>query len=116
MNLVCINCPRGCKLTVEEVNGEVQVSGNFCPRGINYGVSELKNPLRTLTTTVPISSKKHQRLPIMSAQPLPKGMIMEAMKALKDVRVEAPVRAGDVIVAKVAGTDCDMVAAKTISE
>ena len=30
--LVCIVCPRGCRLTVEE-GEEIRVSGNACPRG-----------------------------------------------------------------------------------
>ena len=58
MKLICINCPRGCHLEVENINGEVSVSGNFCPRGKTYAESEMFNPLRTLTTTLPIVSKK----------------------------------------------------------
>ena len=31
-NLICINCPLGCPLTVTMENGEVKsVSGNTCP-------------------------------------------------------------------------------------
>ncbi len=33
-NLICINCPLGCPLTVTLENGEVKtVTGNTCPRG-----------------------------------------------------------------------------------
>ena len=37
MKLICIKCPRGCEL---EVEGK-QVSGNMCPRGIDYAMEEI---------------------------------------------------------------------------
>jgi CxxC motif-containing protein len=116
MKLICINCPRGCHLEVENINGEIGVSGNFCPRGKTYAESEMLNPLRTLTTTLPIVSKKYRRLPVMTSEPIPKGKVMDAMKALKDVSVEAPVKMGDVIVKGIIGLDADIIASKTIEE
>ena len=38
--IICIVCPRGCQLTVDEANGYA-VTGNGCPRGAAYGKSEL---------------------------------------------------------------------------
>ena len=32
MELVCIECPRGCLLSAEKTEGGVSVSGNFCPK------------------------------------------------------------------------------------
>ena len=34
--LVCIVCPKGCRLSVDEENG-FAVTGNSCPRGEEYG-------------------------------------------------------------------------------
>ena len=50
-DLVCIVCPRGCRLTVDEAQ-DYKVTGNGCPRGAEYGRTELQNPTRTRTTTV----------------------------------------------------------------
>lgn len=36
----------GCPLTIEEVNGEVVVSGNTCKRGAMYGKEEYTHPKR----------------------------------------------------------------------
>ena len=116
MNLVCINCPRGCKLEVENINGETKVTGNFCPRGEKYAISELTNPLRTLTTTIAIKSSKYERLPVISSSPLPKAKVIEAIKALKNVEVEAPINMGDVIVKNIIGLDVDIIASKSIKE
>ena len=116
MKLVCINCPRGCNLNVENINGEIKVTGNFCPRGEKYAINELTNPLRTLTTTVAIKSNNYERLPVISSSPLPKDKVMEAIKALKNVEVKAPIKMGDVIVSNIIGLDVDIIASKSIEK
>ena len=49
--LVCIVCPRGCRLKVDEEN-DFAVTGNTCPRGAEYGRNEIMAPTRVLTSTV----------------------------------------------------------------
>ena len=114
MNLICINCPKGCHLTVEEVDGEIKVSGNSCPRGMTYAINEMTNPLRTLTTIVSIDSENCARLPVISSKPLPKGKLMDVMKELKTTAVKAPVHMGDVIIENVLGLNSDIIASKSI--
>ena len=116
MKLICINCPRGCHLEVQNTDGEIRVTGNACPRGQTYAVNEMVNPLRTLTTTLPIKKKKYRRLPVISSVAIPKGKVMEVMKALKDVSVKAPVSMGEVIIKNVIGLDADIIASKSIKE
>lgn len=116
MNLVCINCPRGCKLEVENINGEIQVTGNFCPRGKQYAINEMTNPLRTVTTTVRVASKKYSRLPVITSSPIPKAKIMDVCKALKDTQVKAPIKLGDVVVSNIIGLGSDIIASKSIDE
>lgn len=41
-NIVCIVCPKGCRLTVDDKTFEV--TGNNCPRGAAYGKTELTSP------------------------------------------------------------------------
>ena len=116
MNLICISCPKGCHLTVEKNGEEIKVSGKSCPRGEVYAINETLNPLRTLTTTVGIESEKYRRLPVISSVPLPKGRIMDAMKALKDLKVKAPIRINDVIVPDILGLGADIIASKSIEK
>ena len=35
-SIICITCPKGCRLSVDEENG-YKVTGNGCPRGEIYG-------------------------------------------------------------------------------
>ena len=54
--LICINCPLGCGLTVTMKDGEVvKVEGNTCPKGEAYGKKEVTNPTRIVTSTVRVS-------------------------------------------------------------
>ena len=52
-NLICITCPKGCHLTVDEEN-DYKVTGNACPRGAEYGRNEMLHPVRVITSTVKI--------------------------------------------------------------
>ena len=49
--LICIVCPKGCHLKVDEEK-DFAVTGNGCPRGAEYGKKELTNPTRVITSTV----------------------------------------------------------------
>lgn len=116
MNLICINCPRGCHLQVEKDGDKIKVSGNACPRGYTYAYNEMTNPLRTLTSTIEVESNDYRRLPVISSAPLPKGKIMDAMKELKGVKAKAPVHMGDVVLENVLGLGIDMIASKSITK
>lgn len=116
MNLVCINCPKGCHLVVENINGEIKVSGNSCPRGEQYAINEMTNPLRTVTTTVSIVSNVYDRLPVITSSPVPKAKIMEVCKALKGVEVIAPIKMGDIVVENILGLNVNIVASKSIDK
>lgn len=45
--LICIVCPKGCHLKVDEQN-DYAVTGNGCKRGEAYGKKELTNPTRVV--------------------------------------------------------------------
>lgn len=113
--LICIGCPMGCPLTVEMNNGEViSVAGNTCKRGDVYARKELTNPTRIVTSSVIVENGSLAAVSVKTREDIPKGKIFDCMKALKGVKVQAPVHIGDVIVANVAGTGVDIVATKNV--
>ena len=57
--LICITCPKGCHLKVDEEN-DYKVTGNGCPRGAIYGKKECTHPTRVVTSTVKIE-RENQR-------------------------------------------------------
>ena len=111
--LICINCPRGCRLKVDD---DFNVTGNFCPRGALYAKNELTHPVRTLTSTVKVQSTLERRLPVKSNEPLPKEKVFEAVKELDAVLVKTPVHIGDVVITNVAGTGVNIIATKNIEK
>lgn len=114
-NLICINCPMGCALTVEMEGDEVvSISGNTCPRGEAYGRKEVTDPTRIVTSTVKVTGGKAEMVSVKTKQDIPKGKISECIKALKNVQVQALVCIGDVIVTDIAGTGVDIVATKNV--
>ena len=56
--LICINCPRGCLLQVEQQGEEIAVTGNFCSKGIPYAKQEITDPQRVLTILMRPASQR----------------------------------------------------------
>ena len=124
--IICITCPKGCHLKVDEET--FAVTGNSCPRGAVYGANELRNPVRVVTSTVVVKTSPDKgrgtgeaggglaprRLPVKTDRPIPKGKMFEVMDEIAMVRVTGPVQVGDVLIPHVAGTDGNVVATKSL--
>lgn len=110
MKMICINCPKGCELDVEKADdGTVSVTGNACPRGEEYGQSELVNPTRMVTGLVRVAGMR-KPLSVKTKTAIPKGKIDAVLFALHQTTVQLPVKIGDVIIQNVVGTGVDVVA------
>ena len=110
MKMICINCPKGCELDVERASdGTVSVTGSACPRGEEYGRSELVNPTRMVTGLVRVAGMR-KPLPVKTKTAIPKVKIDAVLFALHQTTVQLPVRIGDVIIQNVAETGVDVVA------
>ena len=114
--LICINCPLGCGLTVTIKDGEVEkVQGNTCPKGEAYGKKEVTNPTRIVTSTVRVTGGVLPVVSVKTASDIPKEKIMDCARVLKEVEVEGPVSIGDVVLEDVCGTGVPMIATKNVS-
>ncbi len=109
--MVCIICPDGCRLEVDE---NLHVEGNRCSRGVAYAKKEATNPERHLTTTVAIESVLFPRLSVKSSGALPKAKLRQAVAVLDGVVVKPPIKVGDVIVRDILGTGVDFVATRSL--
>lgn len=111
--LICIVCPKGCHLKVDDENGYA-VTGNGCPRGAEYGKMELTHPTRVVTSTVRCDGGAHPRCPVKTDRAVPKKLMFQVMEALDGVSLAAPVRVGQVVVEHVCGTEANVVAARDL--
>lgn len=109
MNLICIVCPRGCTLEIDQTGDGIHVSGNLCPRGVVFAKNELTNPLRSLTTTVRTSLPGINVLPVRTTQDIPKSKIREAMEIINKLMITHPVKSGDVIYENLLGSESHVI-------
>lgn len=114
--MICICCPMGCRLTVDDSDlSNVKVSGNTCPRGEKYGKEEVVCPKRMVTSVVRVEGGDVAMLSVKTKAAIEKSKISDALKTLKGVVVKAPVKIGDVVVQNVLGTGVDFIATKNVS-
>ncbi|NQT23236.1 MAG: DUF1667 domain-containing protein [Candidatus Omnitrophica bacterium] len=112
-HIICIECPNGCSLEVEIENNKVsRVSGNKCPKGQKYAVSEIENPERVLTTSVLAEGLPYKMISVRTDCPIPKARLIEAMNEVKKVRVRKPVKVGDVVKADLLGLGANLIATR----
>ena len=113
IEMICINCPLGCALTVERDGDNFKESGNTRPRGEKYAINELTHPVRTLTTTVAVANREGAYLPVKTAKPISKSKLFEAMALVNSTKAVAPVKIGDIIIENMLG-EADLVAASDV--
>ena len=109
--LVCIVCPKGCRLQVDE-NRDFTVTGNNCERGAEYGKQEISNPTRVITSTVCAAGGAISRMPVKTDKNIPKPKIFEAMLLLDELEVKTPFKAGDVVVSDICGTGANFISTR----
>lgn len=110
--MICVACPVGCGISIE-LDGEkkvLSVTGNQCKRGEAYAITECTAPARTLTTTAKVKGGHLPLVPVKSAKPIPKELMLESVQIINAAQVKAPVKIGDVIVENILGTGVDIIA------
>lgn len=115
--LTCIGCPMGCLVTVTMEDGEIKsVTGNTCANGDKYARKEVTNPTRIVTSTAIVKDGSLPRVSVKTKTDVPKNKIFDVMKEINEIKVEAPVKIGDVLIDNVAGTGVSVIATKNIEK
>ncbi|MCK4613694.1 MAG: DUF1667 domain-containing protein [Thermoplasmata archaeon] len=113
--LICIVCPIGCNLNVEYSETSIEsIEGNLCQKGVEYVEKEIFHPERTLTTSVLVLHGKMPLASVRTTGPIPKAIIKKVMAEIKKIKLEAPVKFGQVIVKDVEGTGVDVVVTREV--
>ena len=118
-DLTCVVCPSGCRITVTlDDDGEIiSVKGNTCLRGKAYAESEITNPVRTLTSTVPVLTKNGRKmLPVRTDKPIPKSELMNAMKLIHSTEAVAPIASGEILIKDFIKKGTNLIACKEIKK
>jgi len=111
---LCIGCPLGCRLEVEEDEAHqiVEVRGYDCKRGQEYAKQEHADPRRMVTTSINVHNGLWARLPVKTTQPVPKNSVLAVNRVIQSLTLTAPVKLGEVLLRDVLGTGADVVATR----
>lgn len=118
IELTCISCPLGCPLKVEtDDRGQVlQVTGNTCKRGEIYGKKEVTAPTRMVSSTVQLLGGEAPVVSVRTKRDIPKDKIFPVMEEIRRVKVQAPVKIGDVVLENAAGTGVEIIATTNVKK
>lgn len=116
MEMVCIVCPNGCRLTVDKQGGEVTVAGARCKRGESFAQTELTCPTRTVTSSVKTTVEGYPVLSVKTDGEIPKDKIFPLMKLLADYTLNKPVPLGTVLIKNVFGTQVNIITTTEMGE
>lgn len=115
--LVCISCPVGCSLVVTISEDGDAVKGNKCRLGAVYGVKEVKDPRRILTTSIKVyheSKDSFRMLSVKTDGDIPKGRMMECLAVIKSLDCRGNIQVGDVLIENILDFGVNVVATRQI--
>jgi len=118
-NMTCIVCPIGCSLDIDDsdssdnlIETNINVTGNKCERGIVYAAEEIRAPKRVVTATV---SSPVMRIPVKTSSPCLREKIPALLQDIYKIKINLPVKAGDVVIENWNGEGIDVIATRTVS-
>ena len=115
-NLTCIVCPVGCSLEVDDGQESLSVTGNKCLRGDVYAREEILAPKRAVTATCQIVNKGSsvRRIPVKTVLPCPREKIPSLLKDIYKLKINLPVKTGDVLITNWDNHGINVVATRTL--
>jgi CxxC motif-containing protein len=130
--MICVVCPRGCRLSVADEDPSFPVTGNACPRGEAYGRAELRDPRRIVTATAravrespgSINSERERsgtiapyaprRVPVKTSGGVPRARVQEIASFMQGLDVRLPVKEGDIVAKNWEGIGVDIVVTRSM--
>ena len=114
--LICIGCPMGCTIQLDMDQGKIiAVRGSACKRGDQYARDEILQPKRMVTSLIPVAGSPVP-LSVRTRSAIPKHLIRGCLEAIRQTRVDLPVRTGDVIISNILNTGVDLIATRDLPE
>lgn len=111
----CIVCPTGCNIQVKRnEEGEITYEGYTCKRGLDYAKQEFLAPKRVLTTTMRVKNGFLPLVPVRTDIAILKEKLTDALEEIAVKVIEAPIKAGQVLIENVAGSDGNIIASRDL--
>lgn len=107
--LVCIVCPNGCNLKIEEIDGQIAVTGAKCKKGEKFAMDEMVAPMRTVCTTMKTKFTTLPVVPVRTSKEIPKELIFELMKVVNGQTVDKKLKRGEIAIKNVLNSGVDVI-------
>ena len=114
-NLTCIMCPIGCELEIELTGEQLQIKGNKCDKGLEFAREELLDPQRNLATSVPVNGKHFKMVSVRLNKRVPRPKLFDILNEISKLRLNSPIKRGQVLIQDVAETGADVIATRTVA-
>ena len=113
----CIVCPNGCEITAtrEEGQADYVIAGEGCKRGRAYVLQELTDPRRTISTSMRVEGGEMDLVSVRLSAPIPLAKISEAVQRIHEKTLQAPVKAGTVLIERILGYESDVIATRDVA-
>ena len=102
MKLICIKCPKGCEIVVENDN----ITGHTCPRGLDYAKEELTCPKRIVTALAKV--KGGLVVPVKTDKEVPKEKIFNVLEEISSLSLKNT-KIGDIVIKNCLNTGANIV-------
>ncbi|MDP8258356.1 MAG: DUF1667 domain-containing protein [Candidatus Aadella gelida] len=111
--ITCIECPVGCSILVDIEDSKIaKISGEKCPKGEKYAISEIENPVREVTSTVRGEGLSLKLVPVRTRGAVPKGRIMDVMEEIRKIKVTKDLKIGEKVSEDLLGLGIDIIATR----
>ena len=113
----CIVCPTSCAIqAVDDGKGNVNFEGYTCKRGLEYAEQEYYEPKRILTTTMRVENGFLPLIPVRTDTPILKDKLKDVLKEIAKIKVQPPIKMGDILIENVLGMDANIIASRNLNK
>lgn len=114
---ICIICPNGCLIKVEYEGTDIKnIKGDECPKGKDYVKNEITNPLRVFTGSVLVESGDFSLVSVKTSVPIPKKYLKKIGEITRRIKVEPPIKIGQVVASNLLDNNIDLIATRKIKK
>ena len=111
----CIICPNGCRIKIEYEGTNINnIKGDECPKGKDYVKNEITNPLRVFTGSVLVENGDFSLVSVKTSVPIPKKYLKKIGEITRQLKVESPIKIGQIIASNLLGGKIDLIATRKI--
>lgn len=111
----CIICPNGCLIKVEYEGTDIKnIKGDECPKGKDYVKNEITNPLRVFTGSVLVENGDFSLVSVKTSVPIPKKYLKKIGEITRQIKVESPIKIGQIIASNLLGGKVGLIATRKI--